>query len=341
MKLPQNRWQRAAVKLAALVPRTELNPEVIDRVAAAGRRRWVVSVSGGADSVALLLLLWAHWPDRRSQLVVAHFDHRLRGRTSRADARFCEKLASALGIDFEGGSWANPPADPSEATARAARQTFIESVRRRYRAHWVWTGHHADDVAETMLMRLARGSGAAGLAAPRPVQVGPKPILLRLRPLLGLRAAKIREVLTQAGGTWREDDSNHQNRYLRNRMRHDVIPRWDNAVARDAVLGAGLSRRLLDEDDAALRQWLDEIGPIDEKRRLNLKALRGKPTALWRRALQQWLAQQQDSGDLARQGFENLLHMAQRGHTKRFSLGKSGFVRIRRGWLFFEQPFVD
>ena len=336
MKASGNRWQRTASKLAEAIPLSELDPNVVELGITAGRRRWIVSVSGGADSVALLLLLWAHWPARRAQLVVAHFDHRLRDRASRADARFCAKLSAALGVTYAQGAWAKPPVDPNEAQARRARQDFIETVRKQYRAYWVWTGHHADDVAETILMRLARGSGAAGLGAPRPVQVGVSSHLLRLRPLLGLRAVRLREALAGAGGRWREDESNQNGRFLRNRMRAEVLPRWEQAAERDAVAGALRSRRLLDEDDAALNQWLTEIDPIDDSGRLSLQALDGKPAAIWRRALHQWLGQQTDVGDLSRQGFEVLLAKAQHGATSRFSLGKSGFVRIRRGWLFFE-----
>lgn len=341
MKASGNRWQRTAAKLAEAIPLAELEPEVVELANTGGRRRWIVSVSGGADSVALLLLLWAHWPARRDRLVVAHFDHRLRKRASREDARFCAKLSEALGVTYVEGAWDHPPADPNEAQARQARQDFMETTRKQFRAQWVWTGHHADDVAETMLMRLARGSGAAGLGAPRPVQTSTAAHSLRLRPLLRLRAVRLREELARAGGKWREDATNPKGRFLRNRMRAEVLPRWEQAAERDAVAGALLSRRLLDADDAALNHWLAEIDPIDASGRLSLKALQGKPVALWRRALHQWLGQQADVGDLSRQGFDVLIAKAQHGATSRFSLGKSGFVRIRRGWLFFEQPFVD
>lgn len=336
-----NRWPKAAQKLGELIPREALQPEVTARLAAAGRRKWIVAVSGGADSVALLLLLWAHWPQQRDRLVLAHFDHALRGRASRADSRFCARLAAGLQVEFEPGTWDDAPSDPSEGAARDVRVAFLDSVRRRHRARWIFTGHHADDVAETMLMRLARGSGSAGLAAPRPVQTETHPTTVRLRPLLPLRAAAIRQALTMAGATWREDRSNSSDRFFRNRVRHQVVVGWQKAARRDAVGGALRSRALLDEDDTALNQWLREVDPFDGQGRLNLKALAGKPTAIWRRALRQWLSGQADGGDLSRAGFEDLLRLATEGRTSRFSLGKSGFARIRRGWLFFEQPFAD
>lgn len=332
------RWQQVALKLATALPLDRWDPAVRELVASAGRRKWIVALSGGADSVCLLLLLWAQFPSRRERLVAAHFNHRLRGRAGTEDARFCARLAAALGIAYEEDVWTDVPHDPNEAQARSARRAFLETVRKRHRAHWIWTGHHADDVAETMLMRLARGSGTMGLSAPRPVQPnGQGSVVLRLRPLLLLRAAEIRTALRAAGGRWREDASNAGTRFQRNRMRAEVMPTWERAAGRDAVAGAALSRRMLDEDAVALDAWLVEIAPLAADGRLSLCALAGKPVALWRRALHTWLRQQADVGDLSRQGFENLLTLARQGHTRRFSLGKSGYVRIRRGWLFFEQ----
>jgi len=187
-------------------------------------------------------------------------------------------------------------------------------------------------------MRLGRGSGAGGLAAPRAVQRFRGNNICHLRPLLGLRSRELQEALAAAGGSWRIDESNLSARYLRNRMRSDILPVWEDAMGRDAVAGSALSRRLLDEDDEALATWLEEIDPFDDQGRLNLRTLQGRPMALWRRALHRWLHQQRDVGDLSRGGFENLLALAHDGATRRFSLGKAGFVRIRRGWLFFEQP---
>jgi len=334
----RNRWSRVAERLGERIPRDRLEPQVVAAADRSGKRPWVVAVSGGADSTALALLVWAHWPEHRDQLVFAHFNHRLRGRASGDDARFCRALAKALGVTFETASWAAPPSDPSEDAARTARHEFLASVRRRHRAMLIWTGHHLDDAAETVLMRLGRGSGTAGLAAPRAVQTHGNGNVRRLRPLLGLRAVEIRACLRTAGGRWREDGSNRTDRYLRNRLRSRLIPPWEKLMGRDAVAGLGLSRSLLEEDDRALEHWLAELVPIDDRGRLSLRKLEGKPTALWRRALRLWLGQQKDGGDLSRRGFEQLMGLAQRGATSRFSLGQSGFVRIRRGWLFFEQP---
>lgn len=334
----RSRWARVADKLGREFPRESLEAGGVRWADASERRPWIIAVSGGADSVVLALLIWCHWPQRRDRMVFAHFNHRLRGRASAGDERFCRALAKSLGVGFESACWADAPKDPSEAEAREVRHAFLERVRKQHRSQLVWTGHQRDDVAETMLMRLGRGSGTNGLAAPRAVQPIGEGRGRRLRPLLNLRAKEIRASLKRAGGRWREDASNSSDRYLRNRLRAEIVPQWEELMGRDAVAGVALSRSLLEEDADALEQWLRELDPFDSLGRLSLKALKGKPPALWRRAIHRWLGMQKDVGDLSRRGFEQLLALALRGHTCRFSLGKSGFVRIRRGWLFFEQP---
>lgn len=330
-------WPKVAERLAILLPIDRLEPEVVQAAAGGGQSRWVLAVSGGADSVALVLLVWAHWPKQRGKLVLAHFNHRLRGAASAGDARFCAMVARGLGIDFETAAWTNRPEKVSEADARAARNRFLGEVRRKYRSSSIWTGHQQDDVAETMLMRLSRGAGTKGLAAPRPVQSWGSEGR-RMRPLLGVSREELRDSLTEAKGRWREDDSNAQGEFFRNRVRGVVVPAWVKAAGRNSVQGAALSRRLLAEDDAALEAWLDELAPINIDGSLKLNVLKGRPLGVWRRALQRWLLGYPDQrGDLSRRGFEQLLKMAQTGKTTRFSLGSRGFARIRRGRLYFEK----
>src|SRR5687767_12477458 len=189
-----------AARLAARVPRDGLEASVVRWADKSSRRvPWSVAFSGGPDSLALLLLVWAHWPERRRQLRVLHFNHRLRGAESRADVIFCRRVAKALGVSFIAGAWTGAHAGASEAEARSARMAFLEK-----HARVVWLGHQQDDIAETMLMRIARGSGTAGLAAPRPVQILPRG-RVHLRPLLGWKKDEIVSALREAGVEWRED----------------------------------------------------------------------------------------------------------------------------------------
>lgn len=331
-------WPKVALALANAIPRTRLHPRVLAWVAARKRhRRWAVGFSGGSDSVALLLLVWAHWPERRERLMALHFDHRLRGAASAADARFCASVCRGLDIPLRTGRWTGrrPKEGISEADAREARHAFFADELRRARSDTLWLGHQQDDVAETLLMRLARGSGPGGLSAPRPVQAFRGRVLLR--PLLGLKRRALVEALEASGATWREDASNQRADYFRNRVRQKVLPAWVEAAGRDAVAGAALSRDRLEEDDAALECWLDELAPIDRDGVLWLDRLEGRPAALWRRALHRWLLAHPTAGELSRHGFEELLSKLRAGNATRFSLGRAAFAKISGRQLRFER----
>src|SRR5229473_4819767 len=135
--------------------------------------RYLIGVSGGRDSVALL-----HWLKERGykKLIVCHLNHQLRGRSSDANARFVEKLAAQCDVDLEMGS-ANVRALAAkqkisiETAAREARYQFFAQVAKRGRCRTIFLGHHADDLVETFLINLFRGSGTSGLSAMGAVSV--------------------------------------------------------------------------------------------------------------------------------------------------------------------------
>jgi tRNA(Ile)-lysidine synthase len=332
-------WPACAAKLAAAFPRNSLHQAVLAWADARPRREpWAVAFSGGADSLALLLLLWAHWPERRDRLRALHFNHKLRGRASDADEKFCRGVCTALGVKSRTGAWRRAKRGASEAEARTARMEFFEKELRAARCRALWFGHQMDDVAETLLMRLARGSGAGGLSAPRPVQLMPGG-QVRLRPLLTLQKAGLADALCATGAMWREDASNATGDFFRNRIRRDVLPAWRAASpGRDSLAGAALTRELLAEDDVALEAWLDDVQPFTTDGALDVTRLAGKPRALARRALYRWMSAQPGAGgELSRQGFEALLAAVQRTQPVRHSLGAQGFAVIRRGRLVYEK----
>lgn len=323
-------WPEAAEQLAAAIPRHRLHPSVLAWAEKSpSRATWSVAFSGGADSLALLLLLWAHWPERRSRLQALHFNHRLRGRESQADEVFCRQVSRALGVKFISAAWKTSRKGASEAEARDARHAFLQK-----HSQVLWLGHQQDDVAETMLMRLARGSGAGGLAAPRPVQIVARG-RVHLRPLLTLKKREIVEALQRIRAPWREDSSNAEGDFFRNRLRHRVLPAWMLASQRDALAGAARSRELLEEDELAFDAWLEELPLYERDGTLRLKPLAGKPRALVRRALHRWLLAQPGAGELSRAGFETLLAAVERGKPTRQSLGAEGFAVIGRDALSF------
>lgn len=186
--------------------------------------RVIAAVSGGADSTCLAHLLLAARGRLGITLEVAHFNHRLRGRRSDRDAAAVEALARRLDLRFHLGS--DRPYTPQQRRtasvqelAREARLTFLLGLARRRRAV-VALAHTGDDQAETMLMRLLAGFGPAGLGGIRPASHAGRLV----HPLLFARRARIEEWLTERGVRWRTDHTNSTRRYLRNRVRLDLLP---------------------------------------------------------------------------------------------------------------------
>src|SRR5262245_39578650 len=186
--------------------------------------RLLVGVSGGADSVALLLLLLEAARKLDLDIEVAHFDHALRT-DSLADATWVEELARSLGLECHIERWRTPR--PGEAAARQARYEFLERTARARDAAAIAVAHHLDDQIETVLLRLARGTGPRGALGMAWRRNEPVPIV---RPLLDVRRAELQAFCTTRGIAWREDSSNTRTDRARNRVRHDVIPGLDAAL---------------------------------------------------------------------------------------------------------------
>jgi tRNA(Ile)-lysidine synthetase-like protein len=192
---------------------------------------WGVAVSGGADSVALLLLL-----SKRPALSlhVIHLDHQLRGEASAGDAKFAAELARKLGIPFTIAlrqdlehRVADLPANPS-ARWRALRIELFRLVVTREKLLGVALGHHADDQAETILMRLLRGKGPATAGALAGMSsISRLSGITVIRPLLNVRCQTLRDFLKASGQDWREDASNQSDRYARNRIRRFLSERQE------------------------------------------------------------------------------------------------------------------
>ncbi len=221
--------------------------------------RVIVACSGGPDSTALLHVLWRLRGELEVQLHVAHLDHRLRGRESRDDARAVAELAVSLGLPVTLGSadvsaLARRQGWSRQVAARDARYAFLERVAGAVGARVVALGHHQDDQAETVLMRLLRGTGIDGLGGMAPVRRLPGvPGGLAIRPLLFSTRADIEAYCRENGLPTRQDASNEKRDYLRNRLRLDVLPDLRR-------LNPALDRALADlaEEARADAAWLEE-----------------------------------------------------------------------------------
>jgi tRNA(Ile)-lysidine synthase len=186
--------------------------------------RIVVAVSGGPDSVCLLHILYLLSSQWRLDLKVAHFEHGLRGRESRDDARFVEKLSRDFGLGFsiEHGNvraFARREGIGIQEAARILRYEFLERVRTATGSTYIATAHTADDQAEEVLLRLIRGAGLPGLSGIPWVRDNHI-----VRPLLGVTRQQILDYLKAHGIPFVTDQSNNSRAYLRNRIRRDLLP---------------------------------------------------------------------------------------------------------------------
>jgi tRNA(Ile)-lysidine synthase len=242
--------------------------------------RWGVGVSGGADSVALLLLL----NDRRAaDIHVIHLDHETRDGESGDDAAFVAELAARLNLrstircrsEMETGQ--SGLASNVSARFRAARFELFRRVAASESLDGVILAHHADDQAETVLLRILRGSGPTAISGMRPRAMVEG--LTVLRPLLEVSPQLLRDFLRKRNETWREDSSNHSEKYLRNQLR-----RW---LADLPELRTGLLK--LGSQSDTLRDWLDAQSPqlANPFAATELACL---PAPLARQAAARWLA---------------------------------------------------
>jgi tRNA(Ile)-lysidine synthase len=207
-----------------------------------------VAVSGGADSVALLRLLHAFHKRLGITLLVAHFDHCLRGAESEADARFVSELARQLRLDIvvdreDVAASAAKHKWNIEDAARRLRYAFFERLIREGKATRIAVAHTADDQAETVLGHLLRGSGPAGLAGIYPVAGAV------VRPLLWCRRESLRKYLRDLGQEWREDTTNRDVRRTRARIREQLLPTLERDFSPQIVGRLGRIARLAREEE--------------------------------------------------------------------------------------------
>ncbi len=217
----------------------------------------VVAVSGGADSVVLLDIL-AGLEELRLRLVVAHLNHLLRGEESEGDAAFVRELAARYGLPAEiravdVQALSRQRQLSLEEAGRIARYGFLAEVAGKYRARCTALAHHVDDQAETVLMRLLRGSGATGLRAMVPKSADGS----RVRPLLQVGRREIEAYVVARGLSFRSDSSNSDVNFLRNRIRHELIP---NLTGYNPAIAARLAdtAAALGADEALLERITDE-----------------------------------------------------------------------------------
>ena len=326
--------------------------------------RYLIGVSGGRDSVALL-----HWLISLGykKLIICHLNHQLRGRSSDADARFVQKLIATSNekivgqalrlpgqqkgkrracpptkmshIDFELGrtnvrSLAKKKKMSIETAAREARYSFFAKAAKRHRCHTMFLAHHADDLVETFLLNLIRGAGPTGLAGMREVSTRhfDGVDLTIVRPLLSVWRTDIDKYVRGYHLKFREDATNKNLAATRNRIRNCIIPYLEKILGRNIRQNIWRTAMIAAEEE----KWIDNESPDFTNAHLSVPGLRALPVALQRRAIMKWLRTQ----NISEVGFdviERVRSLADREVTiAKVNLPRDRHARRRAGKIFIE-----
>jgi tRNA(Ile)-lysidine synthase len=326
--------QAGRMRYSFIVLSLELRPSSIRQFAP--KARYLIGVSGGRDSVALV-----HWLVSLGyeQLVVCHLNHRLRGRSSDADARFVEKLAENFDADFELGTTnvralAKKQKMSIETAAREARYAFFAETARRRNCRTIFVAHHADDLVETFLINLFRGAGGAGLSAMR--EISTRRIngvdLTIVRPFLSGWRKEIDAYIREHRLRFREDSTNKNLTPLRNRIRHRIIPYLEKMLGRNIRQNIWRTAVIAADEEKWIESELRDSTHAD----LSVAKLRALPIALQRRALLKWL-RTQNVADVGFDAIERVRALAERDtRIAKVNLPENRYARRRAGKIFLE-----
>jgi tRNA(Ile)-lysidine synthase len=231
-------------------------------------KRILLALSGGADSVALLHALIAARAKLHFEVVAAHLNHGLRGSESDRDEAFVRELCEQIGVELivDRARGLEHRTGNLEARAREVRHAFLAREAARTGADYIALAHHADDQAETVLLRMLRGAGVTGLGAM--AEAGPGAVI---RPLLSVRRSAIRDYLAHIAAAFVDDSTNASLAHERNRVRHHLIPLLERDYAPGLTEHLGeLSAEMRQVDDLldglaerALRKCRDHDGVLD------------------------------------------------------------------------------
>jgi tRNA(Ile)-lysidine synthase len=299
-------------------------------------RLYLIGVSGGRDSVVLLHQLV---DIGYGNLCVCHLNHQLRGRSSNADARFVRKLARQNHLRFEIGSadvraHATRKGKSIELAAREARYRFFGQVARRRGCSTIFLAHHADDLVETLLINLFRGTGLAGLAGMR--EVSERTIngvtLVIARPFLSIWRSDIDAYIKSRKLAYRDDAMNRDLEPLRNRIRLRALPYLERTLGRKIRRSLWRTAQIAADEEA----MIDSLVPARGGDAVSVGALQDLTPALQRRTLRNWLRHH----GIADVGFEVVERVrglldVEDGAAKT-NLPKNRHARRRAGRLFLE-----
>lgn len=293
------------------------------------RGSYLIACSGGADSVALFHLMRMAFPEAR--LSLAHFNHGLRPLTAKRDERFVKKLAERYDVPFFGGQAEKKEAKKVsiEELARAKRYQFLRTIYQNKKFDALLLAHHADDQAETVLMRMCQGTGPRGLEAIREVLIFEK--MRCVRPLLPFLKIELEKFLKEHRFASCQDETNHSTAFLRNRIRLKVLPYLQKQVNPQVIRAlARIPEIVRDENDLILSlQESFEKKVMHQKRRrkitLHAALFRQAHPALQFRLLDHLLKKLDPAAGLL---FENMALIRESLKKERFKLDLPRGLRL-------------
>ena len=300
--------------------------------------RIVVAVSGGADSVSLLSILSVLKDDLRFSLAACHYNHRLRGEESDRDEKFVKDICAKEGIALSLGHAPQPNLYKNEEMARDARYGFFEKILREGSGDKVATAHNLNDSAETLLMRLIRGTGLRGIGAIPPSRGGKI-----IRPLLSIGRTEIIQYLGENKLLFRTDRTNFDKSITRNRLRLDLIP-YLSDYNPNIVETLGNCSKQFQEDYAFMEEIaLDELKNLqvaDEKGQLVLENQKWQklPPALQRLVLRKAIERFDGLNDLTIKQLDEVCQILKKGTGKKYkNLSPSLRIELVNGKIIIRQ----
>ncbi len=296
-------------------------------------QRYLIGVSGGLDSRVLLELLQQFG---FSRLAVCHLNHDLRGSASRQDAEFVERLAKRLKLPcFSKTIKTWPKKSSIETAARLARHRLFFEAAKEFKTNRIFLAHHADDLVETFLFNILRGTGSLGNAAIElntTLRVNEQ-LLSIVRPLLSVWKVELQEFAKRNRLLFREDATNAESQHTRNRIRNLLIPEIET------ILGRPVKRNLFRLSQVAREEekLLAEVTPrIWEHESISVREIGGLPVALQRRVIHYWLNHLKVP-DVGFEEIEAVRALVEREKPAKTNLPQDQFCRRKEGRLFLER----
>ena len=295
----------------------------------------LVACSGGLDSVCLLHILVSLQPDWSLKLLVGHFNHMLRPE-AQEDLEFVKNLAESYSLPFHMSSqdvalWSREKRMNLEEAGRELRYRFLMETAARLGCSKIATGHTMTDQAETFFMRIIRGSGMRGLAGIFPIVEG-----MVVRPMLQVEREEVEAFLKEKKLASRVDKSNFDKRFLRNRIRLELLPLIRDRFDRNIVAHIGQLTEVLQEEDALMENLAREkseevmIGEREEAR-LDCQSLSRLPLGLQRRIVRMFISRLK--GDIRGISFEDVESVLKMGEGKALHLRKEIFLLRQEGMI--------